>query len=238
MPHHDRASDPQVHVHAAAFVAETRALGSLPPVGPPEIAIAGRSNVGKSTLLNRLAGRQKLARTSKTPGRTRGIVFYDLRVGAADAAAAAAGGWEGGPREVRLADLPGFGYAQVSHDERESWQPLIEGYTQRRPTLALFVVLVDARRGMGAEEEQLLEWLASLVVPVQLVFTKVDKLTAGERGALRGSLRGPGAPRARRPLFVSGQTGDGVGELWSVILRALPGAASAPVEIAAREEPA
>ncbi|HEY8922816.1 MAG TPA: ribosome biogenesis GTP-binding protein YihA/YsxC [Polyangia bacterium] len=228
MPH-DRASDVaiQVQVHAAAFVAETRTLASLPPVGPPEIAIAGRSNVGKSTLLNRLAGRHKLARTSKTPGRTRGIVFYDLRVGAGPGV---------GPREVRLADLPGFGYAQVSQAERVSWQPLIEGYTERRPTLALFVVLVDARRGLAAEETQLLEWLATLVVPVQLVFTKVDKLSASERGALRASLRAS-AP-ARRPLFVSGQTGDGVEELWGVILRSLPGAASPPTEIAGRQEPA
>ena len=234
MPH-DRAPDVSVQVHAAAFVAETRTLASLPPVGPPEIAIAGRSNVGKSTLLNRLAGRHKLARTSKTPGRTRGIVFYDLRVGAGPGAA---GGPGAGPREVRLADLPGFGYAQVSQTERVSWQPLIEGYTERRPTLALFVVLVDARRGLAAEETQLLEWLATLVVPVQLVFTKVDKLSANERGVLRASLRASGPPSTRRALFVSGQTGDGVDELWGVILRSLPGAAPPAAEIAGRQEPA
>ena len=228
MPH-DRAPDAPVQVHAAAFVAETRTLASLPPVGPPEIAIAGRSNVGKSTLLNRLAGRNKLARTSKTPGRTRGIVFYDLRVGAG-------AGHGAEPREVRLADLPGFGYAQVSQAERGSWQPLIEGYTERRPTLALFVVLVDARRGLAAEETQLLEWLATLVVPVQLVFTKVDKLSAGERGALRASVRA--SSPGRRALFVSGQTGDGVDELWGVILRSLPGAVPAAAEIAGRQEPA
>jgi GTP-binding protein len=222
---HDRAPDAPVQVHAAAFVAETRTLASLPPVGPPEIAIAGRSNVGKSTLLNRLAGRHKLARTSKTPGRTRGIVFYDLRVG---------GRVE--PREVRLADLPGFGYAQVSQAERGSWQPLIEGYTERRPTLALFVVLVDARRGLASEETQLLEWLATLVVPVQLVFTKVDKLSASERGTLRASVRASAS--GRRALFVSGQTGDGVDELWGVILRSLPGAVPPPAEIAGRQEPA
>lgn len=242
MPH-DRAPEASIQVHAAAFVAETRALASLPPVGPPEIAIAGRSNVGKSTLLNRLAGRHKLARTSKTPGRTRGIVFYDLRVGAGSSPApAGAGGTSGsggtGPREVRLADLPGFGYAQVSQAERGSWQPLIEGYTERRPTLALFVVLVDARRGVAAEEAQLLEWLATLLVPVQLVYTKVDKLSAGERGALRASLRGSAPGAARRALFVSGQTGDGIDELWGVILRSLPGEALASAEIAGRQAPA
>jgi len=227
----DRALEVSAQVHAAVFVAETRTLASLPPVGPPEIAIAGRSNVGKSTLLNRLAGRHKLARTSKTPGRTRGIVFYDLRVGAGAATGA-------GPLEVRLADLPGFGYAQVSQAERVSWQPLIEGYTERRPTLALFVVLVDARRGLAAEETQLLEWLATLVVPVQVVFTKVDKLSASELGKLRASLRAPAGGPTRRALFVSGQTGDGVDELWAVILRSLPGAGPPPAEIAGRQEPA
>lgn len=238
---------PQVQVHAATFVAETRTPASLPPVGPPEIAISGRSNVGKSTLLNRLAGRHKLARTSKTPGRTRGMVFYDLRIGGGAAA----------PRELRLCDLPGFGYARVSQEERASWQPLIEGYVERRPTLALFVVLVDARRGIAAEEAQLIEWLATLLVPVQVVYTKIDKLSTSERGILRASTRtrGDGAPgpkgtpapdrvaevgvtgavaSSRRPLFVSGETGDGVDELWGVILRALPGA----TEIAAASGPA
>lgn len=197
-------------------MAETRALASLPPVGPPEIAIAGRSNVGKSTLLNKLAARNALARTSKTPGRTRGIVFYDLRIGDGG------GTW----RDVRLADLPGYGYAQVSQAERSSWQPLIEGYAERRPTLALFVVLVDARRGVEAEEAQLLEWLGTLSVPVQLVLTKVDKLSSGERGTLRSTfvsaLKGVLPAGAARPLLVSGESGEGVADLWAVMTRALP----------------
>jgi len=210
-------------VHAATFVAETRAIASLPPVGPPEIAISGRSNVGKSTLLNRLAGRHALARTSRTPGRRRGIVFYDLRIG---------GDRGGAARDVRLADLPGYGFARVSKDERASWQPLIEGYAARRPTLALFIVLVDARRGIEAEEDQLIEWLGALSMPLQVVFTKIDKLSAGERGQLKVSLRGragfPASARAR-PLLVSGQTGEGTGALWAAMKRALPGAGDAAV---------
>jgi len=221
-------------VQSAVFVAETRGLASLPPVGPPEVAIAGRSNVGKSTLLNRLAARNALARTSKTPGRTRGIVFYDLRF------ADGAGPW----RDVRLADLPGYGYAQVSQAERASWQPLIEGYAERRPTLALFVVLVDARRGIAAEEAQLLEWLGTLSVPTQLVFTKVDKLSSGERGTLRtsvtASLKGVLPAGAARPLLVSGDSGEGVAELWAAVSRALPAAPGSPPggEIAAAKSPA
>jgi len=200
-------------VRSATFVAETRTSASLPPVGPPEVAIAGRSNVGKSTLLNRLAGRHSLARTSKTPGRTRGIIFYDLQVGTAGASG----------RMVRLADLPGYGYAKVSQAERASWQPLLENYAKLRPTLSLFIVLVDARRGIEAEEKQLVEWLASLSILVRVVFTKVDKLTASQRGLLRGGVRAA-FPRANLggPLLASGQTGEGVGELWAAILKALP----------------
>jgi GTP-binding protein len=216
-------------VRSATFVAETRAFASLPPVGPPEIAIAGRSNVGKSTLLNRLAARHSLARTSKTPGRTRGIIFYDLQLGElADQMRSGgnSGSSSSGPL-LRLADLPGYGYARVSQAERRSWQQLLEGYAERRPTLVLFVVLVDARRGIEEEEQQLLEWLATLSIPFRLAFTKVDKLTASQRGQLRDSLRSrlPRIPTGA-PLLVSGQTGDGIPELWAAILRALPGAAS------------
>src|SRR5258708_6327381 len=184
-------------VREAAFVAEARDVRGLPPPGPPEVAIAGRSNVGKSTLLNRLAARRGLARTSKTPGRTRGIVFFDLQLGRASAPP--------GSASLRLADLPGYGYAQVSRAERQSWQPLIEGYTRARPTLALFVILVDARRGIADEERQLYEWLGTERVPAQVVFTKVDKLNARERQALLGRCRdwfGPPAPGRAAPLLV------------------------------------
>jgi len=103
----------------AVFLAEVREVGQWPPEGPVEVAIAGRSNVGKSTLLNRLAGRRTLARVSKTPGRTRGIIFYDLTLRLPGASERFA---------LRLVDLPGYGYAQVSRDERKAWQRLVEGY--------------------------------------------------------------------------------------------------------------
>ena len=158
----------------ASFIAEARDLVGLPlPVGP-EIAIAGRSNVGKSTLLNRLAARRGLARTSKTPGRTRGLVLFRLRFTSR------------APIEtLDLVDLPGYGWAQVSRSERNAWQGLIEGYTRKRPNLALFVVLVDSRRGIEDEERQLYDWLGSENVPAQIVFTKIDKLSASDRGLLK-----------------------------------------------------
>jgi GTP-binding protein len=235
----------------AAFIAEARDLAGLPPEGPPEIAIAGRSNVGKSTLLNRLAGRRGLARTSKTPGRTRGLVMFALRFKPGPAVPVA---------ELRLVDLPGYGYAQVSRSERQGWQPLIEGYTRGRRSLALFVMLIDARRGIADEERQLYEWLGTESVPAQIVFTKVDKLSASERGLLRDRTRalfggprgvGPASPdRPRRgrvrepsegsrddrrgsgPLMVSGETGEGVPALWSAILAAAAATAAGGTELA------
>ena len=167
--------------------------------------------MGKSTLLNRLAGRKGLARTSQTPGRTRGIVLFQLTFG------------PGAPVEaLRLCDLPGYGYAKVSRTERDSWQPLIEGYTRGRPTLALFVVLVDARRGIEDEERQLYEWLGTENVPAQIVFTKVDKLSASERGLLRERTRQlfKGSGRRAAPLLVSAETGEGLPELWAAIFSA------------------
>jgi GTP-binding protein len=215
-------------VDEAAFVAEARALADLPAAAAPEIAIAGRSNVGKSTLLNRLAGRKGLARTSKTPGRTRGLVMFSLRFRR---------GRDGAPgapvEELRLIDLPGYGYAQVSQSERRGWQPLIEGYTRTRRALALFVVLIDARRGIEDEERQLYEWLGTENVPAQIIFTKVDKLSATERGLLRQRSRTAfGGGRGAGPLFVSGQSGEGVDALWEAIFAAVRGLQRAGSELA------
>ena len=199
---------------SADFLTEVRPGMAPPPPAAPEIAIAGRSNVGKSTLVNRLVGRRALARISKTPGRTRGIMFYELRLR-----------WPGedGVGDLRLVDLPGYGYAQVSKAERESWQPLVERYVEGRKTLALFVTLIDARRGLGQEEAQLIEWLGTLAVPQRLVVTKVDKLSAAARGGLDGRLRQALPPGSRPPLLVSGETGEGIDRLWLALWRAVAG---------------
>jgi len=204
---------PPVTVLSAAFVAEARDVTQMPAGGPPEVAIAGRSNVGKSTLLNRIAGRRSLARVSKTPGRTRGLVLFDLEVRWRDATHEKQG--------LRLVDLPGYGYAQVSHAERRAWQVLVEGYVKQQGALKLVLVLVDARRELGAEERQLMEWLQVMHVPCHLVITKADKLGAAERGILRERVRKENAAAGASVSLVSGATGEGVDALWSRIGHAL-----------------
>jgi GTP-binding protein len=207
------ALPPPVTVLAADFVAEARDVAQVPRGGPPEVAIAGRSNVGKSTLLNRMAGRNRLARVSKTPGRTRGLVLFDLDLRWREA---------GDERQrLRLVDLPGYGYAQVSQGERRAWQTLVEGYVKRQDALKLVLVLVDARRELGAEELQLMEWLQAMHVPCHLVITKADKLGAAERGLLRERVRKQGSAGATPTSLVSGTTGEGVDSLWTGIAHAV-----------------
>jgi GTP-binding protein len=206
---HDK---PNVTVLDAAFVAEARDVANMPPGLVPEIAIAGRSNVGKSTLLNRMAGRHGLARVSKTPGRTRGLIVFDLSLRIAGQADL---------EKLRLVDLPGYGYAKGPHEERLAWQVLVEGYVKGQPTLALVLVLVDARRGLDDEEMQLMEWLQSIHVPCYVVVTKVDKLGASERGLLRQRIRKDVGAMAASVFMASGQTGDGVDGLWSSIVHVI-----------------
>jgi len=197
----------------AQFLTSANKLGQLPPDTGNEVAFAGRSNAGKSSALNAICDQQGLARTSKTPGRTQLLNVFPV----ADPA-------------KRLIDLPGYGYAKVSQAERRAWQPLIEGYTRTRSALALFVVLIDARRGIEDEERQLYEWLGTENVPAQIVFTKVDKLNASARGLLRERARASfrGGRRAGGPIMTSGETGEGVDALWAAIfdaVRALPAVA-------------
>ena len=156
-------------VTAARFLGAAAAPGGGPSPLGPEVAIAGRSNVGKSSLLNALLGRRGLARTSGTPGRTRQINFFLVN------------------ERFVLADLPGYGFAVGSEAERRSWGPLVEGYLRERPPLRGVALLVDARRGAEEEEAQILEFLRHVGLPAVVVATKLDKLApcGGGRGARR-----------------------------------------------------
>jgi GTP-binding protein len=198
------ANAPPPKILAAELVTSASAPAGFPAEGAPEVALLGRSNVGKSSLLNRLVARRSLARTSKTPGRTRLVNFFRvLRP-------------EG---ELRLVDLPGYGFARVSQAERRAWQALVEGYLAERPSLRLALLLHDVRRDPGADEGDLLPWLAARGIPVLGVLTKVDRLSARERAARLRFFReqGLGLPW----IATSARTGAGRAELWAAIDAAL-----------------
>jgi len=174
----------------------------FPPPGSPEIAFLGRSNVGKSSLLNRLVNRKQLARTSGTPGKTRLIHFYRVERGAA---------------ELRLVDLPGYGYAKVSKSERQRWQRLIEDYLGDRPTLRAAVLLQDVRRDISEDETLLVEWLAERDIPTVLALTKVDKLKPMRRAQRVRALRLAANLPAHRVIATSAEKGIGVPDLWTAL---------------------
>ena len=218
---------------------EKTAGAGWPDEGPPEIAFAGRSNVGKSTLLQALMQRRGLVRISSTPGRTRLINFFRVVV-------APEGGR--GPqdrRELRFVDLPGYGYAKVSKEEREKWLPFVDQYLSQRAALKVLVLLVDprrdavgrepsgARRGSSGEavpsrtpplfdETEIAKYVQPRGVLVIAVMTKADKLSKHERKpALDKLKRALGLP----VIAVSATDGDGVDELW----RRIAGAVASPI---------
>ncbi|MGB5365562.1 MAG: ribosome biogenesis GTP-binding protein YihA/YsxC [Polyangiales bacterium] len=188
----------------AEFVAGATALGQLPAPTFAEVAFAGRSNVGKSSLINNLVRRKKLVRTSSAPGCTRAINIFRVRIRTKDDEA-----------HLDLVDLPGYGYAQRSKAERRSWGPLIEGFLRERPGLRGAIVIIDIRRGAQDDDLQLLEFLESIEVTPILVATKVDKLPASKRKLAVAALR----RELDRPLIgFSSVTGDGREALWKHIL--------------------
>jgi GTP-binding protein len=174
--------------------------GWRPELTLPEIAFAGRSNVGKSSLLNTLVRRKAFARVSRTPGRTREINFFNVN------------------NQFILADLPGYGYARISKERKADWKPLIEGYLKQTSVLAGVVLLLDIRRDPSEDDMAMLDFLAEAELPTIIALTKVDKLTklaAVERvEAIRMSL----GLEPEQTIPFSSSTGEGRDELAEAIM--------------------
>ena len=184
----------------AEFIMSAVSGSDFPREGIPEIVFAGRSNVGKSSLINRLAGNEKLARTSSTPGKTQSINFYRIN------------------RSFMFVDLPGFGYAKAPKDEIRQWKQLVERYFEQRPAVVLALQLVDARMPPTRLDLQLSGWIERLEIPRMIVATKSDKLSGNQKAIqmrlISGSLSG-------QPVTMSSaKTGAGCREIWERVLKA------------------
>jgi GTP-binding protein len=194
---------------ACEFIFASAKASDLPPIGPPEIAFAGRSNVGKSSLLNALTNRKTLARVSHTPGRTQQLNFFALG---------------GPPPRLRLVDMPGYGYAAVGKDKVASWTALMRDYLRGRASLARVFVLIDARRGVKDLDEEMFALLDRSAVSYQIVLTKHDELKVSERAQAVAATQ---EALAKRPaaypelVFTSSHTGFGINELRAAVARLL-----------------
>ena len=155
-------------IRSAEFILSASSPWQFPPPTLPEIAFAGRSNVGKSTLINSLLNRKKLVKTSSTPGKTQLINFFNIN------------------DKFHFVDLPGYGFAKVPENVRKQWQRLIESYLQERESLRNVVLIVDSRHGPTKQDRQLKEWLDYYERPVLIVASKVDKL---KRGVIQKNLK-------------------------------------------------
>jgi GTP-binding protein len=179
----------------------------------PEVAFSGRSNVGKSSLINALVKRKAFARVSKTPGRTREINFFEVN------------------KQFVIADLPGYGYAKISKERQEAWRPLIEGFLRGSPKLAGIVQLLDIRRELTEEDRQMFELLGETEVPTLIVVTKADKLSKSAAAASVEALAKALRVDEEQILPFSAVTGEGRDDLAAAVV-ALVAEASAKGETA------
>jgi len=191
-----------VKIQGVDLLTAAAQAADFPAPDRPEVAFLGRSNVGKSSLLNRLVRRKALARTSRTPGKTRLVHWYR---------ASGPGG------ELWLVDMPGYGYAKVSKQERGRWQQLVESYLEGRSSLRVAVLLQDVRRDVSDDEELLIDWLEARKIPVLVALTKVDKLKPMRRAARVRTLRTQLGLPAARVLPTSAEKGYGISDLQRAI---------------------
>lgn len=189
------------------FLKSAPALQYLPDADVPEVAFAGRSNVGKSSLLNALTNRKSLARTSNTPGRTQELNFFDV----------------GKPLRLRLVDMPGYGFADAPRDLSKRWRGLVNSYLRGRPVLKRALVLIDSRHGLKPVDREVMRMLDDAAVSYHLVLTKADKV---KRTELEAVLAATVAEASKHPaahpqlIATSSETGAGIPELRTAIVEA------------------
>jgi GTP-binding protein len=189
------------------FLKSAPGLEFLPDPDVPEIAFAGRSNVGKSSLLNAITNRKGLARTSNTPGRTQELNFFDV----------------GQPLQLRLVDMPGYGFAEAPKDLVRRWRHLVNDYLRGRAVLKRALVLVDSRHGLKPPDLEMMQMLDKAAINYQIVLTKMDKVKPSALGAVfEATVAEAGRHAAAHPTIftTSSETGSGIAELRTAILTA------------------
>lgn len=187
-------------ITSAEFIKSAVWPPQYPPTAKPEIAFAGRSNVGKSSLINTLVGRKDLAKTSNTPGRTQLINYFSIN------------------SAVSFVDLPGYGFAKVSKAMKKDWGDMIEAYLRERKNLVLVILILDIRRDPSADDLSLRDWLTQYGLPYMYVLTKADKLSNNQaiarRRVIEQRLQLSGGTQT---ILFSAKTQKGKGEIWQVI---------------------
>lgn len=192
-------------INSAKYIISAVGPKQYPQTGYPEIVLVGRSNVGKSSLINSLCMRRALARTSARPGKTQTINFYEIN------------------EQLYLVDLPGYGYAKASKEKRAEWGAFIFEYLRERDKLVLIVHLIDSRHEPMKNDQEVSEWLTALEIPYVIVGTKVDKISRGQRPQHLAAIRKGLKLTSQVPALVySSETGEGRDELWQYIQDALP----------------
>ena len=184
---------------SAEFVKSATKPSEYPQGKYPEVAFAGKSNVGKSSLINALVNRKNLAKTSSTPGRTQIINFFLVN------------------GRISFVDLPGYGYAKAPLQVRNNWKPMVESYLQTRKEIRLVILILDARRGVSTDDLALMDWLDYHQIPSLVVLTKADKLSQIERARQKRALAENSLLAQKSPVFFSAITGEGKEEVWKMI---------------------
>jgi len=186
-------------IKSAEYVTSATKPAHYPPADLPEVAFAGRSNVGKSSLINALVNRKQLVKTSSTPGRTQLINFFNIN------------------EEIIFVDLPGFGYARVPQAVRKKWGPMIEGYLTTRETLKGVILIMDIRRIPGQEERDLIDWLNHYALSCILTLTKTDKLSKNKMLKQLDAIASRLSVDKKNLVLFSAKTRQGRDAVWEAI---------------------